>query len=130
MKCLDTDLLIAILRGQKEAYQITSELDEESREATTSVNAFELFFGANKSEKRNENVKEAQKLLMKLEVIPLDLNSAKQAGALFADLMASGQAIDFRDAMIAGIALEKNLTLLTRNKAHFNRIKGLKVQTW
>ena len=129
MKCLDSDLLVAILRGKREAYKIAAELDEESK-ATTAVNAFELFLGANKSDRRNENVSEVQKLLNKLEIVPLDMASAKQAGTLFADLMAKGKAIDYRDAMIAGIALENNLTLLTRNKTHFSRIKGLKVQTW
>ncbi len=130
MKCLDTDLLIAILRGKKEAYRIVLELDDEAKEATTAINAFELFFGANKSERKNENVKEAQKLLERLEVIPLDTPSAQRAGEISANLVARGESIDFRDAMIAGIALEKDLTLLTRNKAHFTRIKGLKAETW
>ncbi len=130
MKCIDTDLLIAILRGKKEAYKTVLELDEEAKEATTAINAFELFFGANRSQRRLENVKEAQKILDRLEVVPLDTSSAKRAGEISANLVAKGEPIDFRDAMIAGIALEKDLTLLTRNKAHFSRIKGLKVQTW
>jgi predicted nucleic acid-binding protein len=130
MKCLDTDLLVAILRGKREAYQIAEKLDEESKKTTTAINAFELFFGANKSERVNENVKGVQKLLEKIEVLPLDKASAKRAGELFVDLTTKGQTIDFRDAMIAGIALENNLTLLTRNKAHFSRVKSLKIQTW
>jgi predicted nucleic acid-binding protein len=130
MKCLDTDLLIAILRGKKEAYRTVTELDEEGKGATTAINAFEIFFGANKSERKTENVKEAQKLLERLEVIPLDTSAAQRAGEISARLLAKGEPIDFRDAMIAGIVLEKDLTLLTRNKAHFTRIKGLKVETW
>ena len=130
MKCLDTDLLIAILRGKKEAYRTVIELDQEAKEATTAINAFEVFFGAYKSERKNENTKEAQKLLERLEVIPLDTSAARRAGEISATLFARGETIDFRDAMIAGIALEKDLTLLTRNKAHFTRIKDLKVQTW
>ena len=130
MKCLDTDLLIAILRGKKEACPVATELDQEAKEATTAINAFELFFGAYKSERKIENTKEAQKLLERLEVIPMDTSAAQRAGEISANLFAKGEPIDFRDAMIAAIALEKDLTLLTRNKAHFSRIKGLKVQTW
>ena len=130
MKCLDTDLLIAILRGKNEAYPTVLKLDEEAKEATTSISAFELFFGAYKSERKSENLKEAQKLLERLEVIPFDTSAAKRAGEISANLLKKGEPIDFRDAMIAGIALEKNLTLLTRNKAHFSRIKDLEVQTW
>jgi tRNA(fMet)-specific endonuclease VapC len=130
MKCLDTDLLIAILRGKKEAYNKVIELDEEGKEATTSISAFELFFGANKSERKTENVKEALKLLGRLEVFPLDLSSSRRAGEIAAKLVAKGETIDFRDAMIGAIALEKDLTLVTRNKSHFARIKGLKIELW
>ena len=130
MKCLDTDLLIAILRGKKEAYNRVTELDEEAKGATTAINAFEVFFGAHKSAMKSENVKEASKLLDRLEVIPLDLASSRKAGEISAALVAKGETIDYRDAMIAGIAIENNLTLVTRNKSHFTRIKSLKLETW
>jgi predicted nucleic acid-binding protein len=130
MKCLDTDLLIAILRGKKDSYHAVIELDEEAKEATTAINAFELFFGAYKSERKKENIEEAKKLLERLEVIPMDTSAAERAGEISANLLARGEPIDFRDAMIAGLALEKGLTIVTRNKAHFNRIKDLEVQTW
>lgn len=130
MKCLDTDLLIAILRGKEAAREATAELDEESRAATTSVNAFELLSGANRSSRKNENVKEALRLLERLIVFPLDLSSSQIAGEISAKLQAKGVAIDFRDAMIAAIALENDLTLVTRNTFHFDRIKGLKTEKW
>lgn len=130
MKCLDTDLLVAILRGKKEAYDKATELDTEGKEATTSINAFELFIGANKSKRKTENVEDTMKLLGRLEVIPLDFSSSRKAAEIAAKLMEKGEAIDFRDAMIGGIALEKDLTIVTRNKSHFARINGLKIETW
>lgn len=130
MKCLDTDLLIAILRGKEEAYKKVTKIDEESRGATTAINAFEIFFGAYKSAMKSENVKEAVKLLERLELIPFDLASSRKAGELTAELREKGKPIDYRDAMIAGIAIENDLTLVTRNKSHFSRIKNLKLETW
>ena len=130
MKCLDSDLLIAILRGKKEAYSKATELDEEAKEATTSVNAFEIFFGANKSARKSENMKEALELLESLNVIPLDLASSRKAAEISAKLATEDEPIDYRDALIAGIAIENDLTLVTRNKAHFSRIKNLKIETW
>jgi predicted nucleic acid-binding protein len=106
------------------------ELDWESKGVTTVINVFELFFGASKSDRRNENVAEVQTLLEKLEILPLDNFSAKKAGEIFADLAIKGQVMDFRDAMIAGIVIENNLTLITRNIAHFSRVKNLSVETW
>lgn len=106
------------------------ELDREGRHSTTSVNAFELFFGAFKSAQRRSNVEKTTSLLEKLDVLPFGLESSKGAGEILADLQARGESIDFRDAMIAGIAKTNNLTFVTRNKNHFARIKGLRVETW
>ena len=129
MKCLDTDILVAILRGKEEARKKIDEIEDE-KGATTSVNAFELFFGANKSERKQENLKETSRLLERLTVFPLDLASSKRAGEIFAKLMAKGEEIDFRDAMVAAVAVENGLTLVTRNQVHFKRIKGLQTESW
>ena len=130
VKCLDTDLLVAILRGKEEARDRVAALDEGGREATTSINAFEIFFGAHRSAKRSENLKEALRLLGRLHVLPFDLPSARRAGETAASLAAKGEGIDYRDSMIAGIALENDITLVTRNEKHFSRIKGLKLEVW
>ena len=49
MKCLDTDFLVAILRGKDDAKSKMESLDAEGHNATTTINAFELFYGAYKS---------------------------------------------------------------------------------
>ena len=130
MKCLDTDLLVAILRGKEEAWKKVEEIDEESKGATTAINAFELFFGANKSQRKNENVNKTSKLLERLAVFSLDCSSSRKAAEISATLVAKGETIDFRDAMIAAISIENNLTLVTRNNAHFKRIKDLNLELW
>ncbi len=79
---------------------------------------------------QSENLKETIRLLDRLNVLPLDFSSSKRAAEISAKLGAAGEPIDYRDALIAAIALENDLTLVTRNKAHFSRIKGLKLKTW
>ena len=91
---------------------------------------FEIFFGAHKSDRKSENVEAALKLFAKLEVIPLEFSSSQRAGEISAKLVAKGEPIDYRDAMIAAIAIENELTLVPRNKSHFSRIKSLKLETW
>jgi len=105
-------------------------LDTEGRQATTSVNAFELFYGAHKSRATEENVKQTRKLLFRLLVLPLATGSAERAGNIFAALEKKGEPIEFRDAMIAGIALENRLAVVTRNRSDFARIPGLSVEEW
>jgi len=130
LKCLDTDLLVAVLRKQEKAIRQVEELDKEGRQATTAVNAFELFYGASKSKMVEENVRETRKLLSRLELLPLSTGSAERAGLLFGRLELKGLPIEFRDSMIAGIALEHRLTLVTRNRRDYGRIPGLTLEEW
>lgn len=43
VKRLDTDFLVALLRGKSEAKSKMESLDAEGHNATTTINAFELF---------------------------------------------------------------------------------------
>jgi tRNA(fMet)-specific endonuclease VapC len=130
VKCLDTDFLVAILRGRADAERKMSEMDREGRQTTTAINAFELFYGAYKSERRRANVDMTRMLLERLDVVSLDRNASESAGEIVADLSARGDAIDFRDAIVAGIAKTSGLTLVTRSKDHFARVRELKVDVW
>lgn len=130
MKCLDTDLLVAVLREEERAKRKVEQLDQEGRHATTAVNAFELFYGASKSKMVEQNVRETHRLLSRLDLFPLSLGSAEKAGVLFGALELKGQPIGLRDAMIAGVALDHKLTLVTRNKKDYGRVPGLSVEEW
>ena len=130
MKCLDTDLLVGVLRNQEKATRKAEELDKQGRQATTAVNAFELFYEASKSKMVEENVREANKLLSRLELLPLSTSAAERAGLLFGGLELKGLPIEFRDSMIAGIVLEHRLTLVTRNRRDYGRIPGLAIEDW
>ena len=130
MRCLNTDLLVAILRGKEEARKKLVQLDEEGRAGTTSINTFEIFYGANESARKIENINEASKLLERLVVFPLNISSSKKAAQISVDLTAKGEIVDFRNAMIAAISINNDLKLVTRNYAHFKRIKDLKIELW
>ena len=130
MKCLDTDLLVAILRGDAEAEEKMRQLDEEGRNATTSINAFEIFYGAYKSKNRVTNIEGTKRLLSRLDVLSLDVGAAEKAGNFFADLELEGLQVEFRDVLVAASSLENHLALVTRNKKHYSRIVGLTVEPW
>src|SRR5438876_8697367 len=66
-------------------------LDESEREATTTINAFEIFYGAHRSARRKEKVTEAQKLFGRLLVIPFDLASSLRATETAAILASEGE---------------------------------------
>lgn len=129
--CLDTDFLIALLRGRPEAVKRAEEYDSIGAEvATTSINAFEIYLGAFKSKEAERNVKQADELLNSIKVLELTLESSRKSGEILSELARRGIPIDLRDAIIAGIALVNGYTLVTRNVKHFRRVIGLSVETW
>ena len=130
MKCLDSDFLVAVLRGDPQAKRRLEQLDAEGRHSTTSVTSFELFYGAHRSRERVKNVEEVERLLERLDVLPFDRKSSERAGEELAALAAKGRAVEFRDAMIAAVAISNGLHLVTRNADHFSRFKGLEVEGW
>ncbi len=121
---------MAILRRKEEARRKMDQLDGEGRQATTSVNAFELFYGAHKSKMTEKNIAETRTLLSRVLVLPLGLGSAEKAGSVFASLEKKGSAIESRDAMIAGVALDNNLIVVTRNTRGYSKVPGLSVEEW
>ena len=56
------------------------------------------------------------------EVLALDFDAAKLAGEIAGELDRTGLTIGMADPLIAAIALEHNLELVTGNAAHFQRI--------
>jgi tRNA(fMet)-specific endonuclease VapC len=127
---IDTDILIDLLRGKEEARLLIEEFENKGYLlSTTAVNEFELYIGVHKSKQKKEGLLATKNLLAKLTIFPLTRRSAQKAGHIYADLEANGQSIGTADALIAGIALTKGFNLLTRNAAHFNKIKSLSVIT-
>lgn len=130
MKCLDTDILIAILRMNADAEEKITQLDEEGRNATTAINAFELYYGANKSQKKTTNLEGTKKLLSRLDILPLNEESAEKAGEYFTDLEKKGLQVEFRDTLVAAISTQNHLTLITRNEKHYSRMSDVTIESW
>jgi predicted nucleic acid-binding protein len=66
--------------------------------------------------------------------LTLDGQTAELAGWIYGDLERTGQTIGRADPMIAAIALQHGLSLVTGNQAHFRRIAALgyplKLENW
>ncbi len=130
MMCLDSDLLIAILRGDKDTEKVINFLDLEGGAATTVINAYEILFGAKKSAHKEGNVKEARRLLAKLHIMDMTLDAAERASEIHAKLSSEGNIIDLRDIFIASIALSHGTKIVTRNEKDFKRVDNLEIERW
>lgn len=127
MVCLDTDFLISYLRKESAAKNKLEELDLKQEPLhTTTINAFELYKGAYKAKDSSSELAKVDKLLDAFFILALDRDSAKLAGVLNNKSSPIGES----DLLIASIALSSKQALITRNKKHFDKIPGLKVESW
>lgn len=126
--CLDTDVLIDHLRGSEEAVRRIRDLEASGAIlSTTAINAFELYYGAEKTGRREENRGAVERLLERLVLYDFTKRAAGVAGEILAGLEAEGRPIGFRDAFIGATAVVNDSALFTRNVSHFEAIAGLKL---
>jgi len=129
MYLLDTDIIIYILKGHPVLQEnLRRHLNDPLQ--ISIVTCLELYYGAYKSEQVTGNLAKVKKIEETLEVIPLGTETAEIFGRLKAQLEIKGTRLDDFDLMIAACALTHNLTLVTNNEMHFQRIDGLKVTNW
>ena len=128
MVCIDTSILIDILREDKNTKELEEYLDRQNK-CIASPTVFELWCGvllSRRSEKEKEKVKG---LLESLDVLEMDDESSIEAAEIYAELIKRGREIPPLDAMIAGIARRKGEKLITRDE-HFRWVEGLNVEIW
>ena len=65
-----------------------------------------------------------------MEIADFTAEDAAASGRLGADLRVSGSPIGDIDTLIAGQALARGWTVVTRNIRHFGRVPGLKLIDW
>ncbi|OLS16310.1 MAG: VapC toxin protein [Promethearchaeota archaeon CR_4] len=123
---LDTNILVPILREKPEGNHYL-EVIKNLSVAITTINAFELFFGAQISRERSKNLQAVQRLVQFFPAYPFSLKASFIASKIHQKLRDKGENIDLNDAYIAGIVLEYGGELFTENRDHFKRVQGLKL---
>ena len=131
MYCFDTDVLSATMRREPDLALIRrlAELPP-SEQFTTAITLGELLYGAarRKSERLDEQIRDL--IRGALTVLPFDEAAAAVYGPLRAQLESDGEPLDEPDMRIASIALARELTLVTANVRHFDRVPDLAVENW
>lgn len=126
--CIDTSILIDVLRSFRQGVDLVRRLEQESALlSTTAINAFELYYGTYKTRKLEKNVKATRELLSRLVVLDFAEGASEEAGKVLAQLEAKGELVEFRDVLIGSIARVHGHALITKNPRHFHRIPGLRV---
>lgn len=125
--CLDTDILIDFLRNDLQTVEWIKNNENKVILATTVINLFELYAGANKVKNSREKIIAVDKLAERLQVLNFSIEVSKEAGMQKAFLEQNGNDLDIRDLFIGIISKSQNFSLKTNNKRHFSKISGLKL---
>lgn len=129
MKVMDSDLVIASLRGRNDAKERVKQLEQSESLAMTSLTEYEVLLGAYLYGKKDA-IEKTEDFITKYTVLALDASSAKRAANIRAKLMKQGSDVADMDVLIAAVALEYRATLVTRNRSDFGRIDELSVEEW
>jgi tRNA(fMet)-specific endonuclease VapC len=124
---LDTNAVIALLRGVAPVARKARFVGSGGLLLSTIVR-HELYFGAYGSDQTNETLRRIDGLA--LEVVAFDDVDARVAAELRSILKRAGTPIGPLDTLIAGQALARDLTLVTRNTREFLRVPDLRVENW
>jgi len=129
MYLLDTNIFIYALKGVPE---VRAHLEKHRSEslAVSVVTLMELYYGAHKSQHKEANLARVRAIEEAFEVLPLGAECVEVFGLLKASLERSGSSLDDFDLMLAAVALSHNLTLVSNDLKHFQRIEGLMLVNW
>lgn len=127
MICLDTTALIDLFNDDQSIRNVLNVITEPL--VTTIVNYQEVMFGID-AEKENFAQEEPyyDEIFNQFIIYDLTKEACKKSSIVFYQLKRKGVSIEPFDAMIAGICLEQGVTkILTKNKKHFEKIKGIEI---
>ncbi len=125
---LDTNAVIAVLRDPGGTVAQRLRRQSPGDVAVSAVVLHELYWGAYRSTRVEHNL--AQVDALAFPVLDLDLDDAREAGRLRAELAAVGLPIGGYDLLIAGQARARGLIVVTANTREFERVAGLSVEDW
>lgn len=129
MFLLDTDTIIYSLKGHQ-GINKNLFLHRNDILKISIVTLMELYYGAYKSQQVSSNLAKVKTIEQAFEIIPVKPESVEIFARTKAELELGGNRLDDFDLMIASCAMAYNLTLVSNNTKHLQRIDGLKLTNW
>ncbi|MFZ2905598.1 MAG: type II toxin-antitoxin system VapC family toxin [Cyclobacteriaceae bacterium] len=127
---VDTDILSFYFKGDQNVINNFNNYLKEFDAINISIITYYEILGGLKFKRAEKQLIEFEEFLNNNTIIHISEESAKISGAIYADLRQKGITIGTSDILIAGIALENDLTFITNNEKHYQFIQGLRVENW
>lgn len=123
---LDTNIIIALFANDS---RVKENLANASEVFIPSIAIGELYFGAWKSGRVQENLARIDEFVANTVVLECDSDTARRYGEIKNALRLKGRPLPENDIWISAIAFQHDLMLVTRD-THFNEIESLKTVVW
>ncbi len=125
---LDTDVCSFHLRGSS---KLTHRLIQYSgRVAIPTIVLAELYAGAYMGSRTNQLLHQIEEFVGGIEVVTFDTSCAEAFGRLRGELKRIGRPVPNTDLMIAAVAIARDATIVTHNRADYEAIPGLRIEDW
>lgn len=130
--CLDSSVLVDLLRDRHPVVRAewAANRDAGTPLVTSTLVLHELETGIHLSAVRDAQSLRLHELLRDVEIFEFSASDATSTGRLRGELRRRGRPIGEIDTLIAGQALARGWTVVTRNVRHFGRVEGLPLIDW
>lgn len=125
---LDTCVCISMFRNEGNVRETLRRIGTKNC-YISEITVAELYFGLAKAEDKKRKLNDILEVQRLFRVIPV-YSSFIEYGEIRHSLEHTGQRVDQFDLLIGATALHHNMTLVTSNIKHFERIKGLQIENW
>ena len=129
MFLLDTDTIIYSLKNHPNVIQ-NLKMHSDAPKAISIITYGELLFGAEKSERKIENLAKIHRVGEIFPIFNLSVGVMSVYGELKAKLSNNGICVDEFDLLIASTAISRGYTIVTNNVKHFEHIPALSITNW
>src|SRR5687768_10872469 len=123
---IDTDWVVEYLRGRPSGLRLIASFAEDDLFISL-ITYGEIYDGFDGVPDPLAAEAGFRRFLVDVEIVPLDEPVIRRFFRVRRDLRQRGLPLEDPDLLIAATALHHDLTLVTRNRRHFDRIPGLKL---
>lgn len=127
---IDTDISSFYFKGEERVVTRFGEYLKEFDLVNISILTYYEIIAGLKFKKAGRQLQDFEGFTNDNNIINISEESARISGDIYADLRQTGITIGTSDILIAGIAIENGLTLITNNEKHYESIQGLNIENW
>jgi predicted nucleic acid-binding protein len=135
MRIFDTTFIIDLVDGDESAKALAEKIDGEQGFNVISVVTVQeylrgIYYLFSSTKVLKAKLEKAESELQRFEIIPYSYDIAKIAALMEAELARKGTVIGMADTIIAATALHLDLSVVTRDREHFERIPKINIETY